>query len=86
MIAETVPGFSAMSFIGVIAPAGMHKPLLRQISADIGRTVKSEALTERMTSLGMEAVGSSSDEYEAVIRAEIDKWSKVVKTAGIKVN
>ena len=86
LIAETVPGFSAMSFIGVIAPAGVPKPLLRQISTDIGRTVKSADLTERMTKLGMEPVGSSSDEYDTVIRNEIDKWSKVVKTAGIKVN
>lgn len=86
LIAETVPGFSAMSFIGVIAPGRVPKPLLRQISADIARTVNSETLTQRMTSLGMEPVGSSSDEYDAVIRSEIDKWSKVVKTAGIEVN
>jgi tripartite-type tricarboxylate transporter receptor subunit TctC len=86
LIAETVPGFSAMSFIGVIAPAGMPKPLLRQISTDVARTVKSAALTDRMTALGMEAVGSSSDDYDTVIRTEIDKWSKLVKTAGIKLN
>ena len=35
LIAETVPGFSAMSFIGMIAPAGVPKPLLRRISADV---------------------------------------------------
>ena len=86
LIAETVPGFSARSFIGVIAPAGVPKPLLRQISADIGRTVKTAALTDRMTKLGMEPVGSSSDEYDTLIREEIDKWTKVVQTAGIKVN
>jgi tripartite-type tricarboxylate transporter receptor subunit TctC len=86
LIAETVPGFSAMSFIGVIAPAGVPKPLLNRISADIVRTVKSAALTERMMALGMEPVGSSPAEYDAVIGDEIDKWSKVVRTAGIKVN
>jgi tripartite-type tricarboxylate transporter receptor subunit TctC len=86
LIAETVPGFSALSFIGVIAPAGVPKPVLRQISSDVGRTVKSAVLTERMTKLGMEPVGSSSDEYDALIRNEIDKWTRVVKTAGIKVN
>jgi len=86
LIAETVPGFSAMSFIGVIAPSGLPKPLLHRISADIGRTVKSAALTERMIALGMEPVGSSSEAYDAVIGQEIDKWNKVVKTAGIKLN
>jgi tripartite-type tricarboxylate transporter receptor subunit TctC len=85
LIAETVPGFSALSFIGVIAPAGVPKPLLRQISADIAKAVKSPELGERMAQLGMEPVGSTPDEYDAVIRAEIDKWTRVVKTAGIKV-
>jgi tripartite-type tricarboxylate transporter receptor subunit TctC len=86
LIAETVPGFSAMSFIGVIAPSGVPRRLLQQISGDIGRTVKSPALTERMMALGMEPVGSSSAEYDAVIGAEIEKWNKVVKAAGIKLN
>jgi tripartite-type tricarboxylate transporter receptor subunit TctC len=86
LIAETVPGFSAMSFIGVIAPAGVPKPLLNRISADVARTVKSRDLTDRMTALGMEPVGSTADEYDALIRDEIDKWSRVVKTAGIKLN
>jgi len=64
----------------------LPKPLLQRNSADIGRTVKSAALTERMMALGMEPVGSSSEEYDAVIGQEIDKWNKVVKTAGIKLN
>lgn len=85
LVAETVPGFSALSFIGVIAPAGVPKPLLKQISADIAKAVKSPELGERMAQLGMEPVGSTADEYDAVIRTEIDKWSKVVKAAGIKV-
>ena len=85
LIAETVPGFSAMSFIGVIAPSGIDKPLLQRISADISRTVKSATLTERMTALGMEPVGSSTEEYDAVIGKEIEKWREVVKAAGIKL-
>ncbi len=84
LVADAVPGFSAMSFIGVIAPAGVPKDLLRRIGADIGTAVKSPELTERMTQLGMEPVGSSPDEYDAVIRSEIDKWSRVVKAAKIK--
>jgi tripartite-type tricarboxylate transporter receptor subunit TctC len=86
LIAESVPGFSAMSFIGVIAPSGVPKPLLRRISEDVARTVKSAGLTERMTALGMEPVGSTSDEYDALIRTEIDKWSDVVRKAGIRLN
>jgi tripartite-type tricarboxylate transporter receptor subunit TctC len=84
LIAETVPGFSAMSFIGVIAPAHVRKDLLHRISADIAKAVKSPDLAERMTQLGMEPVGSTPEEYDATIRAEIDKWTKVAKAADIK--
>lgn len=86
LIAETVPGFSAMSFIGIIAPAGVPKDLLRRISADIGTAVRSPELNARMVTLGMEPVGSTTDEYDAVIRQEIEKWQGVVKKAGIKLD
>lgn len=86
LIADAVPGFTAMSIIGVVAPAGVPRELLRRIGADIGAAVRSPELSARMAQLGMEPVGSSPDEYDALIRTEIDKWSKVVKTAGIKLD
>lgn len=85
LISETVPGFNAMSFIGVIAPAGLPPALLRKISADIGQAVRTTEVTSRMAQLGMEPVGSSSEQYNAVIRQEIDKWARVIKTSGIKL-
>jgi tripartite-type tricarboxylate transporter receptor subunit TctC len=85
LISDTVPGFNAMSIIGVIAPAGVPRDLLRRISADIGRAVRSADLGARMVQLGMEPVGSTPEEYDAVIRSEMEKWSSVIKTAGIKV-
>ena len=85
LIAEQVPGFSALSFIGVIAPAGLPRELARRISADIGAAVRSPELAARMAALGLEAVGSTPDEYGAVIKTEIDKWAKVIKTANIKL-
>jgi tripartite-type tricarboxylate transporter receptor subunit TctC len=57
---------------------------VRRISGDIARAVKSPELSERMTALGMEPVGSTPDEYDTVIAAEIDKWKRVVKAANIK--
>jgi tripartite-type tricarboxylate transporter receptor subunit TctC len=85
LIAETVPGFSAISYIGVIAPAGLSKELAHRISADIARVVKVPPLSDRMAALGMEPVGSTPEEYDAVIRSEIEKWTQVVKAANIKL-
>jgi tripartite-type tricarboxylate transporter receptor subunit TctC len=81
---ETLPGFSAMSLIGVIAPGGTPRPLVERIAADVGVAVRSPEMGARMAQLGMEPVGSSAPEYEAIVRTEIAKWTQVVKTAGIK--
>ena len=85
LISETVPGFSAMSIMGIIAPAGVPRDLLHRISADIASAVKSPEVRERMMNLGVEPVGSTPEEYDALIRTEIEKWAAVVKQAGIKL-
>ena len=85
LIAETVSGFSAVSAIGIIAPAGMPPALLQKISTDIGQVVRSAEVVARMQQLGMEPVGSTAEQYTAQIRQDIDKWSAIVKSAGIKL-
>ncbi|MDB5947573.1 MAG: tripartite tricarboxylate transporter substrate binding protein [Ramlibacter sp.] len=85
LIQDTVPGFTAMSFIGIIAPAGLPPALLQRISADVGRAVRTQEVSARMAQLGMEPVGSTPEQYNAVIRQEIDKWSRVIRTSGIKL-
>jgi tripartite-type tricarboxylate transporter receptor subunit TctC len=86
LIAETVPGFSAVSAIGIIGPAGMPPALLQKISAEIGQVVRSAEVVSRMQQLGMEPVGSTSEQYTAQIRQDIDKWAAIVKSAGIKLD
>lgn len=84
LIADTLSGFSAMSSIGIIGPAGLPTSLLNRISADIAQAVRAPEVSQRMAQLGMEPVGSSAEQYSQQIRQEIDKWSGVIKTAGIK--
>jgi tripartite-type tricarboxylate transporter receptor subunit TctC len=85
LIGETLPGFSAMSSIGIIAPAGVPPAVLQKISADIAAVVKGAEFQQRAAQLGLEPVGSSPEQYSAQIRQEIDKWAGVIKTAGIKI-
>lgn len=84
LLADAVPGFSAMSYIGLIAPAGLPAPLLAKLGADAAQAVRTPALVERLAQLGTEAVGSTPEAYNATIVAEIDKWTRVVKDANIK--
>jgi len=85
-ISETLPGFSAMSIIGVIAPSGVPGPLIKRLSEDMALAVKSPEVTARMRQLGMEPVGSTDVEYGALINSEIKRWADVIKTAGIKLD
>ncbi len=85
LIAETVPGFSAMSAIGIIAPAGVPPALIQRISADIAQAVRTPEVSQRMAQLGMEPVGSTAEQYTGQIRQEMDKWANVIKAAGIKI-
>ena len=86
VIAETVPGVSSISIVGIVAPSGTSRDLVQKISADIARAVKTSDLARRMIDMGMEPVGSTPEQYDALIKSEIEKWGPVVKASGAKAD
>jgi len=86
VVSESVPGVSALSLVGIVAPSATPRDLVNRISADIARAVKSSDLTERMRQQGMEPIGSTPEQFDSLIRSEIEKWAKVVKQSGAKVD
>src|ERR1019366_3625726 len=84
-VAESVPGFSAVGWYGVLAPAGTDAAIVNKLSAEINRILKLPEVSERLSSLGAEPSGSTPEEFAAHIRTEIAKWGKVVRDSGARI-
>ena len=79
-----LPGFEYSPHIGFSGPAGIPAAIVQKISKDVADVVKSHAMAERMTTLGIDAVGSTPEAYAAQHNADRERYGKAVKTAGIK--
>jgi tripartite-type tricarboxylate transporter receptor subunit TctC len=83
-IAEAgLPGYATMTWYGLLGPAGLRPAVIERLSAAANKTVMSPELRERMLADGAEPIGSSPAEFQKHIGAEIAKWRKVVKSAGV---
>lgn len=84
-IAESgLPGFSAVPFYAVLAPAGTPREIVRRLNQEFVKALQSPDIKSRLASYGLETVGSTPEDLEMVINTEISKWSKVIKEANIK--
>jgi len=83
-IGETLPGYRAEAFQGMVVPAGVPQAIVNKLSAEVARIVKLPDVAQRFQLDGAEAVGSTPKEFAAFLKAEMQKWSKVIKDAGIK--
>jgi len=85
-IAESgFPGFEVIGWFGWLAPAKTPKEVVDRLNRDIVRILQLPAVRERLLSMSTVPVGNTSRQFEVFIRAERDKWAKVVKEAGIRI-
>ena len=83
-IGETLPGYRAEAFQGMVAPAGVPQAIVNKVSAEVARVVRLPDVSQRFELDGAEPVGSTPKEFAAFLKAEMQKWDKVIKDAGIK--
>jgi tripartite-type tricarboxylate transporter receptor subunit TctC len=83
-ISETLPGYEARGWNGILAPAGTPKPVIDRLHRELVKVVRSPEFSQVLTAEGATAVGNTPAEFDAIIRADIKKWAKVIKEAGIR--
>jgi tripartite-type tricarboxylate transporter receptor subunit TctC len=78
-----LPGFELVAWQGVVAPAGLPRPIVDQLAAQIAKLVADPATRERLTTLSLEPLsGSTPDSFAAYVKTEVDRWAVVVKASG----
>ena len=77
-------GYEAELWFGVIAQAGTPDAIVEKLNREITRFIKSDLMQKRLAAQGARAIGSSRAEFDAFMRAEQDKWGKVLKEIQIK--
>jgi len=83
-IAEALPGYGASGWYGLVAPAATPKDVLARLNSEAVKALRSPDVAEKLSGQGAEPAPGSPGEFAAFIRAEIDKWSTVVKAANMK--
>ncbi len=84
-IAETLPGFASAAWFAVVAPPKTPAAIVGKVNADIAAAVHDPEVKKRLAELSADPVGGTVAETAAFMRAEVDRWNKVIKAANVKL-
>jgi tripartite-type tricarboxylate transporter receptor subunit TctC len=85
-IAEAgVPGYEATIWLGLMAPAGTPKPIVDKLNAEVNKVLSKPEVKEAWAKQGAEPLIMTPAEFDKYLRGDIEKWAKVIQTAGLKV-
>ena len=81
-----VPGYEVTAWSGIIAPAGLPRPVLERLNAAVNAAINEPQARERLAQLGSEGGGGSPDEFAELIRRDSAKWAEVIRRSGAKID
>jgi tripartite-type tricarboxylate transporter receptor subunit TctC len=82
-MSQTIPGFVSESWVGMLAPARTPSEIVARLHADVLKVLKLSEVRDRFSEQGLEVVGSTPAEFDRRIRAELERWGKIIRTAHI---
>jgi tripartite-type tricarboxylate transporter receptor subunit TctC len=83
-VGETIPGYELTNWFGLVAPAATPAASVAKIHADVVKVLKDPAISEKLSGMGATAIGNTPEEFGAAMRADSDKWGKLIREAHIK--
>jgi tripartite-type tricarboxylate transporter receptor subunit TctC len=84
MVEMGYPGFEAVPWFGLLAPAGTPQAIIDKVHQETAKILAQPDVRKRFADAGLDLIGSSPAEFAEVIRTEIPYWAKIIKEAGIK--
>jgi tripartite-type tricarboxylate transporter receptor subunit TctC len=84
-VSDTLPGFEAYEWNGVLVPTGVSQPIIAKLNAGLNAVLKQPDIIARLKELNIEYRQNTPDDFRAFVTAEMEKWSKVIKDANIKL-
>lgn len=85
-IADVVPGYEVLGWNGILAPAGTPQAIIERLNAEIVKVLRTPAVIALLATHGVEPIGNTPQQFSAIVRADLEKWAKVIKEAGIKAD
>ena len=84
-VSDTVPGFGFTSWLGFVAPAGTPPAIVKRLQKELDAILATPEMKTRLSELGAEPVGGTSEQFAELIKSETTRWAQVVKTSGAKI-
>lgn len=85
-MAETLPGFNVQSMFGMVVASATPRPVVQKIYADVVQVMRRPEVTARLSELGLEPNPIAPEQFDALIKSDIERWTQLVKTAQLKVD
>ncbi len=84
-VAETLPGYELAVWYGVFGPAGMQPELVARLNSEINKALKRPEVVEKMEAMAVQLLDSTPEQFAADLALDADKYSKIVRDLGIKI-
>jgi tripartite-type tricarboxylate transporter receptor subunit TctC len=85
VIESGVPGFEVLGWFGVFAPAGTPPDVVKRLNAEINKIIAKPSVVQRFAELGAEPLGGTPEQLAAWLKSEQDKWGRLIRETGIKL-